>query len=149
MTYGKNIAILASAVALAAGGFAAPAWAAQSEQPLSCDGMQLTIRANNNNSSDNGGWSAAQIVAGGTGHLIPTEFSGSVFDVTVNREIFSFDQVKGGGHANSRQDTVTCTQEMSGTLADFLEPGDTPPPGTAPTDEVTFTITAVAVLKSH
>jgi len=145
MKYGKQLGAAVGAVALAAGTFAAPAWGAQQLQPLDCGFGPLTIRANNNNSSEHGGWSAAQIVDGGTGHLIPTVFSGSLYDSTLGREIFSFSQTKGGGHANHQQQTVSCTQEQSGTLADFLEPGDTPPPGSAPTDQVTFTITATAV----
>ena len=35
---------------------AAPAFAAQSLQGVTCDGHQLTIRTNDNRSSDNGGW---------------------------------------------------------------------------------------------
>lgn len=42
---------------------------------------------------------------------------------------------------------MTCTQSMTGSLADFLDPGDELPPGADPTDtiDVTFTVTAVHV----
>jgi hypothetical protein len=149
MQYSKHLAIAAAAAAVVSGAVAPPAWAAQSNQDIVCNGMAVTIRANNNNSSDHGGWSAVQIVSGGRGHLIPTAFSGSAFDVTTNQVIFTFDQVKGGGHANQKQSTVTCTQEMSGTLADLLDPGESPPPGTSLTDQVTFTFTARVIVKSH
>ncbi|HJQ43246.1 MAG TPA: hypothetical protein VJ831_09190 [Jatrophihabitantaceae bacterium] len=141
----------AAAITVAAGCgialLAAPpaATAAQSTQELSCDGITVTIRSGDNNSSDHGGFGVAQIVAGGSGHLIPTSFAGSLYDVNLDETIFSFDQSKGGGHANHQQDTVSCTQEQDGVLADFLEPGDEPPAGASPTDDVVFTITATAV----
>jgi hypothetical protein len=59
-------------------------------------------------------WSAAQIVAGGPGHLIPTEFTGSLYDETLGQTLFTFDQVKGGGNANRNQSAVTCTHSKSG-----------------------------------
>jgi len=117
--------------------------AAPSLQTLTCDGQQLTLRTTNNNSSEHGGWSAAQIVAGGTGHLVPIEFSGAAVDVTVGQTIFSFEQVKGNSAAAGQQ-TITCTQTEVGTLADFVDPSQPLPPGTALTDEVSFTLTAIA-----
>ena len=146
----KWIAMGAASVAVAAAPAllsATPAAAAQSTQTLTCDGQQLTIRANDDNSSDNGGWSTAQIVSGGGGHLTPTSFSGVVTDTTINQVIFQFSSTKGQGHANHNQESVTCTQVETGSLADFLEPGDTPPPGTSLTDQVSFTLTATAVRK--
>ena len=140
-----RLGAVVAALACSVGGLAlaAPAQAAQSEQMLTCDGHQLTIRTPDNNSSDMGGWSAAQV--SGDGHLIPTTFAGSLYDVTVGQVVFQFSETKGAGNGNHNQQTVSCTQETSGTLADFVGPGDELPPGTALTDEVTFTITATAV----
>src|SRR5438874_7019354 len=89
---------------------ATPAQAAQSSQTITCDGQQVTIRTNDNNSSDNGGWSSVQILSGGSGHLTPTSFSGTATDTTVNQLLFQFSSAKGSGHANHNQQTVTCTQ---------------------------------------
>jgi hypothetical protein len=126
---------------------AAPAVAEQSQDTVTCGGQELTIRANSDHSSDNGGWSSVQVVAGGSGHLTPVSFSGVLTDTTIDQVIFQFSQTKGGGHANHKQATVTCTEQFGGTLADFLEPGDELPPGTALTDDVTFDFTAVVVTK--
>lgn len=123
---------------------AGPAHAAQSTQTLSCSGQELTVRVNVNK-SPNGGWSAAQIVSGGTGHLIPTEFTGSLYDQTLGQTLFTFDQVKGGGNANHDQPAVTCTHSESGKLGESLGPGETLPPGTSAEDHVTFTLTVTAI----
>ena len=94
-------AIAVAAVTIAAGaglaGLAGPAHAAQSTMPLTCDGQQLTVRVNTNHSSEHGGWGVGQIVAGGTGHLVPTAFSGSLVDNTVHQTLFTFDQVRAAG----------------------------------------------------
>jgi hypothetical protein len=142
----RSTAALA-AVTLAAGAgvaaLAAPANAAQSTIPLTCDGQPLTVRVPTSHSSQNGGWSVGQVVVGGTGHLVPTAISGSLVDNGVT--LFTFKQVKGGGNANHNQSTVTCTTSETGVLGDFLNPGDTLPPGTSLTDPVTFTLTVTAV----
>lgn len=124
---------------------AGPAQAAPSTQQISCGDQTLTIRVNNNHSSDNGGWSAAQIMAGGTGHLIPTSFTFSAYDVTTRTTLFSQTQPKGGGNGNQNQATISCSQTQTGVLADLLSPGDAIPPGATLTDIVTtsFTVTAV------
>ena len=146
-------AIAVAAVTIAAGaglaGLAGPAHAAQSTLPISCNnGEQLTVRVNTNNSSEHGGWGVGQIVAGGTGHLVPTAFSGSLVDNAINQTLFTFAQAKGGGNANHNQPTVTCMASQTGVLGDFLGPRDTPPPGTSVTDPVTFNITVIAVRHS-
>ena len=146
-------AVAVAAVTIAAGaglaGLAGPAHAAQSTLPISCNnGEQLTVRVNTNHSSEHGGWGVGQIVAGGTGHLVPTAFSGSLVDNAINQTLFTFAQAKGGGNANHNQPTVTCTASQTGVLGDFLGPRDTPPPGTSVTDPVTFNITVIAVRHS-
>jgi hypothetical protein len=132
-----------TALACSIGGLAmaAPATAAQSEMPIMCAGQQLIVRTNNNSSSDMGGWGAAQVVSGGSGHLIPTTFDGTFYDATIDQTIFTFSQAKGGGNGNHNlQPTAICTDTQTGTLGDFLEPGDIPPPGSSPSDSVVFTI---------
>ena len=146
----SSVAVAAVTIAAGAGlaGLAGPAHAAQSTLAITCDGQPLTVRVNTNNSSEHGGWGVGQIVAGGTGHLVPTAFSGSLVDNAINQTLFTFAQAKGGGNANHNQPTVTCTQSETGVLGDFLNPGDTPPPGTSVSDPVTFTLTVTAVRHS-
>jgi hypothetical protein len=143
----STAAVAALTIAAGAGlaGLAGPAHAAQSTLAITCDGQPLTVRVNTNNSSEHGGWGVGQIVVGGTGHLVPTEISGSLVDNAINQTLFTFDQVKGGGNANHNQPTVTCTASETGVLGDFLGPRDTPPPGTSVTDPVTFNLTVIAV----
>jgi hypothetical protein len=146
----STVAVAALTIAAGAGlaGLAGPAHAAQTTMPLTCAGQQLTVRVNTNHSSQNGGWGVGQVVAGGTGHLVPTAFSGSLVDNAIHQTLFTFAQAKGGGNANHNQPTITCTQSETGVLGDFLNPGDTPPPGTSVSDSVTFTLTVTAVRHS-
>ena len=146
----STVAVAAVTIAAGAGlaGLAGPAHAAQTTLSITCGGQPLTVRVNTNNSSEHGGWGVGQVVAGGTGHLVPTEISGSLVDNTVHQTLFTFDQVKGGGNANHNQPTVTCMASQTGVLGDFLGPRDTPPPGTSVTDPVTFNITVIAVRHS-
>jgi len=144
----KSTAALA-AITIAAGAgvaaFAEPARAAQSPLPLTCDEQQLTVRVPTSNSSPNGGWAVGQIIAGGTGHGVPTAFSGSLVDNAVHQTLFTFEQAKGGGKANHNQSTITCTTSETGVLEDYLEPGETPPPGTSVNDPVTLTLMVTVV----
>jgi hypothetical protein len=126
---------------------AVPATAAQNVQTLTCDGDQIQIRSNTNNSSDHGGWAVAQVVDSPGGHLIPTQFAFSLTDDTVDptTPLFSGTQVKGLGNAKPHSSTVNCTQSQTGTW-DELQLG-TPPPGVNPADTFTITFTATAVPK--
>jgi len=45
--------------------------------PVTCAGQQPTVRVTTH-SSQNGGWGAGQVVAGGTGHLVPAAISGAL-----------------------------------------------------------------------
>ncbi len=112
----STVAVAAVTIAAGAGlaGLAGPAHAAQSTMPLTCDGQQLTVRVNTNHSSEHGGWGVGQVVAGGTGHLVPTAFSGSLVDNAVNQTLFTFAQAKGGGNANHNQPTITSTPRTLG-----------------------------------
>lgn len=142
--------ILAAVVALSAAALiAAGAGSASPPQPqsLSCGGLgDLQILTPVANGADQN-WGSARVV--GDGHLTPVAFEFSAFDNTVGLPLFDSGLItKGGGNANHNQSTTTCTQEQTGTLADFLQPGDqVPPPPFALTDSVTFTVWASVVTK--
>jgi hypothetical protein len=141
--------LAALAVATAGSVLVAPAaTASQSEQALTCDGQEIVVRTTDNDSNEHGGWSAARIVEGGSGTLIPTYFAGAVYDDTLGQEIFEFSEVAGGDHAHSNQATVTCTQVTTSSLGDLFEPGAPLPPGASLSDQVTFTLTVTAVHQS-
>ena len=117
------VASAAAVIAASAGlaGLAGPAHAAQSMQTLSCGGQELTVRVNVNK-SPNGSWSAAQIVAGGPGHLIPTEFTGSLYDETLGQTLFAFNQVKGGGKCSTPPTWSTTAPPASSSSASGTSP---------------------------
>lgn len=144
----KLLLAAASGTTLALSGLGAgPALAAQQPQPLQCDGHQITVRVNENNSKENGGWGAAILTDGGSGVLDPTSFSGSMYDETAGQEVFSFEQSKGGGNANHNQQTISCSDTTVATLGDFLDPGDEVPPGMSVDDVVDFSISVTAVVR--
>src|SRR5262245_18926203 len=96
-------------------------------QPLHCDGLgDLMIVVGPAKGADNN-FAAARIVGGG--HLIPTSFEYSAFDVTTNTPLVSETTAKGNGNGNHNQQTTTCSSTETGPLSDFLAPGETPPPG--------------------
>jgi len=123
--------------------FSAPALAAPYTADLTCDGAELSYRQQP--SGDN--WGSVQVVAGGTGHLTPTATSFVLYDSTAGEALYDLSYTKGRGHANHQQATTDCTEDFGGTLADFLWLFEELPPGTSPTDEVTFTFTATVVRK--
>jgi hypothetical protein len=150
LTVGAALVALGGAAmpATASTGEPNPAGFGQSLQPISCSGLgDLVIRTTENNSD--GSWSAAHIVDGGSGTLIPTSFTFTAYDETAGLLLFPAEaMLKGGGAANHQQGPVlSCVQSMEGSLADFMEPGDTPAPGTDPTDTVvvSFTVTALHI----
>jgi hypothetical protein len=137
------VAVFAAACLVAGGVSAAP----RQPQPFSCNGLgDIQILTPPAHGSDQN-WGVAQMVGGG--HLIPIQFRFSAFDNTVGVPIFDSGVVtKGGGNANHNQETTDCSFSQTATLADFLEPGDQPPPPPfSPTDSVTFTIDATVIVK--
>jgi hypothetical protein len=127
--------------------FAAPASAAQSELTLNCTGLgMVTVATNNNNSSEHGGWGAAQTV-NIPGHGIATSFSGTITDLVTGTSV-SFTQVKGNGNANQNttgQPTM-CSQTITGTVVDFT--GGFIPPGMSGSDPATFMLTVGVIYKA-
>ena len=136
-------AVLAAVIA------ASPASAAQQTQTVTCGGHQITVRTNTNHSSQNGGWGTAKIISGGSGRGSPVAFSGRVLDTTVNQTVFTFSARKGKGHAEHNQQSITCTQQQTGTVGDFVPPDAQLPPGVSLGDDATFTLTVMVVPKGH
>ena len=136
---------VAGAAALTLSGMGS-ASAAQDLESVNCsDGSSIVVRVPQSHSSENGGWSVGQVVDGGSGHLIPTAFTVTLYDVTTGMTVFSEQQTKAGGKANHMQTPVTCTNMQSGTAGDFF--GADLPPGVSAGDTVTFTLTLMAVAK--
>lgn len=146
----RRVLALVAAGGCAAGmvAFASPASAKQSDMTFDCTGVgTVTVRVNSNNSSDNGGWGAAQVVNIG-GHGIPTSFGFTITDLA-NGVSVSFVQPKAGGNANQNttgQHTM-CSQTSTGTVGDFLNPGEPVPPGMSATDPATGTVSVGVVYK--
>ena len=140
------MAIAVGAVALVA---VSPGVAGQPQpQPLTCEGglgpIQIIVGPAIGAQQSFG---TARIVGGG--HLIPVSIEFSAYDVTAGMPLFDSGLImKGGGNGNQNQATVLCSETETGTLADFLQPGDTVPPGASLTDVVTFTIVANAIPKT-
>ena len=136
------LTVLACALVMAGTGVAAP----PEPQTLTCEGLgELQILVGPANGADQS-FGAARVV--GDGHLIPVSFRFSAVDVTANMPLFDSGLIeKGKGNGNHDQPTIACMETETGTLADFLEPGDEVPPGASLTDEVTFTILANAIVK--
>jgi hypothetical protein len=90
-------------------------------------------------------WGAARIVGGGT--LIPTSFTFTAYDDTVDLLLFSGVSPKGSGNANQNQDTTTCVESQTTTL-DQIWPPDAPlPDGAALSDTVTLSFSVNAIVK--
>jgi hypothetical protein len=139
------VASLGTAGVLALAG---PASAAQTIMSFDCAGVgPVTIRVNTNHSSDNGGWGAAQVSTGG--HGIPVAFSFTLTD-TATGATQGITQPKGSGNANQNTTGThtTCSQTATGTVGDFLNPGEPVPPGMSVDDPATATFAATVVLKS-
>lgn len=115
-------------------------------QPLDCTELgHITVETHDNNSSDHGGWGAAPIVDGATGTLVPTSLEIHLYDVTADQSLGDHAVQKGHGTANHNQHSVTCTEVQDGTLVDFLEPGEQPPPGTTLDDHVIGSLIVTAI----
>jgi hypothetical protein len=148
--FGLRRALCASLVAVVSATVAAaPAGAAQRTQTVTCGGQQITVRTNTNHSSQNGGWGTATIVSGGTGRGSPVAFSAQLLDTTAGQTVFTFSARKGKGHAEHNQRSITCTQQQTGTVGDFVPPNAPLPPGVALGDQATFTLTVMVVPKGH
>ena len=147
MKRNKLLIAAVSAPCLALGGMvAAPAVAAQPQpMTLQCDGHDLSVRVNDNNSKENGGWGSGVVVDGGSGVIVPTYITGQAIDETLGMELFSFAQTKGNGNGNHTQDTMTCTSTQTMPLGAFVDSPDEIPPGGSPEDVVSFSLTVEVV----
>ncbi|SDB83465.1 hypothetical protein GA0111570_104144 [Raineyella antarctica] len=150
-------AALAAVPLMAAG---VPAHAAPSYQPnragngvtqmtLECDnGQTVDVLVAGNHSSDMGGWAAARVV--GDGVLLPTSFTFALVDLNdPATPLWQGVQAKGGGKAQSRQQTITCSVLMpaDATIGEVLSTA--PGPITVPEDQLGdpagFLLTVTAV----
>jgi hypothetical protein len=140
------VSLLAAAGAAVA---TSPASAAQQLQTVTCNGHQLTVRVNTNHSSQNGGWGSAKIVSGGSGIGSPVAINGRLVDTTLNQTLFAFSSAKGHGKAEHNQQTITCTEQQTGTVGDFVPPDAQLPPGASLSDDATFLLSVTVVPKGH
>jgi len=121
---------------------AVPAGAAQSTDTLDCAGHQLTIRVNDSNSSERGGWASVQVLEGGSGHLTPVRFSGVLTDTTADIVLGEFNAERGSGHVPTSKTVTQCTTSIDATVADFVENLETLPEGAALEDDASLALTA-------
>jgi hypothetical protein len=128
---------------------ASPAFAARSPLTLVCNGQQVTVLVNNNHSSQNGGWGSAHIVSGGSGTGSPVAFSGQLVDTTADQTLLTFNSAKGKGNAEHNQQSISCTQTLTGTVGDFVPPDMLLPPGVSLGDQATFNLSVTVVPKGH
>ena len=147
----RKAVVLGAVAGLGAAGMlalAGPASAAQTSMSFDCAGVgPVTVRVNTNHSSDNGGWGAAQVSTGG--HGIPVAFAFTLTDIATGATQ-GFTQPKGSGNANQNTTGThtTCSQTQTGTVGDFLNPGEPVPPGMSVDDPATGTFTVTVVFKS-
>lgn len=142
----KRVITVLAACAIALTAVGTSVAAPPEPQPFNCSGLgNIQILVGPANGADTS-FGAARIAGGGI--LIPVSFQFSAVNVTRNSTIFDSGLIaKGSGNGNRNQTTTACSLTDTGTLADFLEPGETVPPGSALTDTVTFTIAVNAIVK--
>jgi len=121
---------------------AVPAGAAQSPDTLDCAGHQLTIRVNDSNSSERGGWGSVQVLEGGSGHLTPVRFSGVLTDTTADIVLGDFNSERGSGHVPPSKTVAACTTSIDASVGDFVENLETLPDGVALEDDASLALTA-------
>ena len=139
-----TVAAAAAAATILAGAVPAVADSARQVQTFDCGGLgTVTVVSAPATAGDN--WSAAQVLGGRT--LVPVSFTYEITDTTLG-VVLNVDTVDHGA-AHGNQSTITCSQNVTVTLADLLPvpPGVELPPGAAPTDAVqmSFVVSAVPV----
>jgi hypothetical protein len=140
MVHGRNLAIaVLTAAGLALGAGSAVASPGAPTQ-VTCDGSTLTVVTPSGNDGNN--WGAARVVDGG--HLVVASLEYAAYDDTAGVSLE--DEVLSHGAAHENQQRVTClVASETATLGDLAPAGFSYPPGTAPTDLVTFSLRAVVV----
>jgi hypothetical protein len=141
LSVGAAAALFASNAALATKG----------QDFVTCDnGKSYAITVTNQPNDNSVGWGVGRIGKGD--HLIPTSFTGTVYDSTIDQTLSTFTQAKGHGNGQHNQPQLTCqTPTETMTLEEFLGGAPLPPDwaqlGAQLTDEVTVTFTVTAVHK--
>ena len=144
-----RVAAASSAVVTAALVVTGAGMATRGSDFVTCnDGSSYPITVTQQPSDNSVGWGVGTISGGD--HLIPTSFSGTFHDDTLDVTLDSFAQAKGNGNGQHNQTQLTCsTPSETGTVGDFL--GDEPlrpdwaDLGVQLTDQLTasFTVTGV------
>jgi hypothetical protein len=107
---------------------------------VSCEGSTLTVVTPPGNDGNN--WGAARVVDGGNLVLASLEYA--AYDETASLSLE--DEVLSHGAAHDNQESVTClVASETATLGDVVPAGFSYPPGTGPTDLVTFSLRVVVV----
>jgi hypothetical protein len=138
-TIAVAVAALAATSAVPTAAFAAPLH--RQTMQLNCAGLgtvEIVAPASAHDS-----WSVAQITGGG--HLVPVSFEHKVYDDTAR--VTLFDGTITHSPAHSRQDTTTCSSTQQAVLGDVAPPDVVWPDGIEPTDNVTISFIAAAVLE--
>lgn len=144
-----RVAATASAVVMAALIVTGAGMATRGSDFVTCDdGSSYAITVTQQPNDNSVGWGVGTISGGD--HLIPTSFSGTFHDDTIDVTLDSFTQAKGNGNGQHNQTQLIChTPPETGTVADFLGGEPLPPEwadlGVQLTDQVTtsFTVTGV------
>jgi hypothetical protein len=139
---------LVAAVALIA---TSAAMATKGQDFVTCDnGKSYPITVTQQPTENSVGWGVGRI--GNGDHLIPTSFSGTIYDNSIDQTLDTFSQAKGNGNGQHNQAQLNCQQPpQTGTLSDFLGGEPLPPEwallGAQLSDEITVTFTVTAVQK--
>jgi hypothetical protein len=139
------VALVAALVAVSAG------MASKGQDFVTCDnGSSYPITVTTQPTDNSVGWGVGRISGGD--HLIPTGFSGVIYDETLQVTLDSFSMAKGNGNGQHNQSQLTCqTPTETFTIEEFLAGEPLPPEweqlGVQLTDEASFTLTVTAVHK--
>jgi hypothetical protein len=146
-----NVVVVSSVVVVAALISVSAGTASKGQDFVTCDnGSSYPITVTEQPTDNSVGWGVGRI--GGGDHLIPTGFSGTFYDETIQQTLDSFSMAKGKGNGQHNQSQLTCqTPTETFTLEEFLGGEPLPPEweqlGAQLTDEVSFTLTVTAVHK--
>jgi hypothetical protein len=147
-----RVVVASSVVAVAALIAASGSMASKGQDFVTCDnGSSYPITVTEQPTDNSVGWGVGRISSGD--HLIPSSFSGVIYDETLQVALDSFSMAKGKGNGQHNQSQLTCqTPTETFTLDEFLGGEPLPPEweqlGAQLTDELSFTLTVRAILKA-
>jgi hypothetical protein len=143
----RRLALATAVTAIVASVVVSVGMAGRTQQTLTCNGEALTLTVTSTTNDHSTAWGVGT-VSGGT-HLIPTSFTGYLYDVTTSSVIpgTEFTQIKGNGHAlqNQSGSLVACSEtQVGGTAGDLGFSA----PGVSSSDEIAFVINVTAIWKA-